>query len=531
MTGTSEQGKPKILVTDPISEEGLKRLREFAEVDIALRLGEGELAEKIRDYDALIVRSGTQVTRKIIEAGRKLKVIGRAGVGVDNIDVEAATEYGVLVINAPEANTISAAEHTVALLLSLARKIPQANKSLKAGEWDRRKYMGVEVRGKTLGIIGLGRIGAEVARMALGLGMKVVAYDPYVSQERAKELGVSLLPFDEVIRTADFLTVHVPLTNETYHMISDREFEMMKDGVRIINTARGGVIDEAALVRAIKSGKVAGAAIDVFEKEPPRDNELLKLEEVIVTPHLGASTEEAQRSVAVVIAEEVQRALRGEPVKNAVNLVYVPAEILDAIRPFLTLAERLGKFTAQIISGRIESVDISYQGEVATKDTRLIGIAMLKGFLSQFADVNYVNAQLIARKMGIRVTETKTEDAENFSSLIGITVKTDKVERTVAGTVFGKNDLRIVKIDGYRVDAVPSGYMLICSYIDKPRVIGPVGVILGDHGINIAAMQVGREKIGGRAVMVLNVDNPVSEDVLEKVKTVDGISDVKLVKL
>ena len=538
--------KPKkALVTDYISEEGIKKLREFADVDIELELSKEELKERISGYDALIVRSGTQVTKEIIEAGKtgkgKLKVIGRAGVGVDNIAVETATEKGIIVVNAPEANTISAAEHTIAMLLSLSRKIPAANASLKSKRWERKKHMGVEINSKVLGIIGLGRVGSEVAKKAEGLGMRVVAYDPFISYVRARELGIALSSFTGVLSAADFITLHTPLTKDTHHLIGEEEIGLMKDGVRVINCARGGIIDEDALKDAIKSGKVAGAALDVFEHEPPEESELLKLEEVIVTPHLGASTEEAQRAAALVIAEGVIDALKNKPVRNAVNMIYVEEELMGAIDPYLVLAEKLGRLCAQLIpkSSRIEQFKVSYEGEIgmagagAGKDTRLITVAMLKSFLSWFTDgVNYVNAEAIAKKSGIKVTESKTEDVENFSSLITITLQTKgEFKKTVAGTLFGKDDPRIVKIDEYRVDASPSGYMLICSFLDKPKVIGPVCTILGDMGINIAGMQVGREKTGGEAVMVLNVDGSVSEDTMEEIKKVENIFDVKLVKL
>ncbi|MCW3130326.1 MAG: phosphoglycerate dehydrogenase [Methanophagales archaeon] len=537
----------RVLVTDHISEEGIRKLKEFAEVDIELELSKEELKRCIAGYDALIVRSGTKVTKEIIEAGSggKLKVIGRAGVGVDNIDVVTATERGIMVVNAPEANTISAAEHTIAMLLSLSRKIPTANMSLKSGKWERKKHMGVEVNDKVLGIIGLGRVGSEVAKRAKGLGMKVVAYDPFISAERARELGIVLSSFTEVLSVADFISLHTPLTKDTHHLIGEKEFELMKDGVRVINCARGGIIDEGALEVALKSGKVAGAALDVFEHEPPGENELLGMEEVIVTPHLGASTEEAQKAAAMVIAEEVIEALKNKTARNAVNMIYVEEELLGALKPYLVLAEKLGRLLAQLIpkSCRVEQFSVSYEGEIGAseaglgKNTRLITVAMLKSFLSWFTDgVNYVNAEAIAKKFGIKVTESRTEDIENFSSLISVATSLwaegkGKERKTVAGTLFGKNDPRIVKIDEYRVDASPSGYMLICSFLDKPRVIGPVCMILGDRGINIAGMQVGREKVGGEAVMVLNVDGSVSEETMEEIKGVENIFDVKLVRL
>jgi D-3-phosphoglycerate dehydrogenase len=536
----------RVIVTDNLSEEGIKRLREFAEVDVELELSKEELKERIADYDAIVIRSGTKVTKEIVEAGSagRLKVIGRAGVGVDNIAVETATEKGILVVNSPEANTISAAEHTIAMMLSLSRKIPDANASLKSGKWDRKKYLGVEVNGKVLGIIGLGRVGGEVAKRAKGLEMKVVAYDPFITEEKAQDLGISLASLNETLKVADFITLHTPLTKDTRHLISDKEFALMKDGVRVVNCARGGVIDENALREAIKSGKVAGAALDVFEQEPPEDRELVELDQVITTPHLGASTKEAQKAAALVIADQIIGALQNKPVKNTVNMLYVEEEILDSIKPYLRLGEKLGLLAAQLVpkSGRIEEFKVTYEGELGSaeagvgKNTRVITRAILKSFLSLFTDgVNYVNAEAIAKKFGIKITESKTEEIENFSSLINVTTTTQmeskEEARTVAGTLFGKDDPRIVQINGYRVDAVPSGYMLICSFLDKPRVIGPVCTVLGDKGINIAGMQVGREKVGGEAVMVINIDSLVSEGGIDEIKDVQNIFDVTLVKL
>ena len=537
-----EESKNRVLVSDNLSEEGIIKLREFADVDVLLDLSKDELKARIADYDALVVRSGTKATKEIIEAGTRLKVIGRAGVGVDNIDVETATERGILVVNAPSANTISAAEHTIGMLLSISRNIPAANGSMKSGKWERKKYMGVEVNGKVLGVIGLGRVGYEVSKMAKGLGMRIVAYDPFISQDKARELGIALSSFTDVISVADFITMHTPLVKDTHHLIGKEAFAQMKEGVRVINCARGGILDEAALAAAIRSGKVAGAALDVFENEPPKTSELLELGEVIMTPHLGASTKEAQKAAAVTIAEEVITALQNKPVRNALNMIYVEEELMDTLNPYLVLADKLGRLCAQLIpkSGRLEHFNVSYEGEIgvtgAGDDTRIITVAMLKSVLSWFTDgVNYVNAEAIAKKSGIKVTESKTEDSEHFSSLItlSITAQRDGKEekKTVAGTLFGKDDLRIVQINGYRVDASPSGHMLICSFLDKPKVIGPVCTVLGGSGINIAGMQVGREKVGGEAVMVLNVDSSVSDDTMAEIKRVQNVIDVKLVKL
>jgi D-3-phosphoglycerate dehydrogenase len=540
------EGRKRVIITDDLSGEGIRRLREFADVDVALNLSKEELQARIADYDALVIRSGTKVTKEIIEAGStgRLKVIGRAGVGVDNVAVDAATEKGILVVNAPEANTISAAEHTIAMMLSLARNIPSANRSLKSGKWDRKKHMGVEVNGKVLGIVGLGRVGSEVAKRAKGLGMKVVAYDPFITEEKAKELGITLTTLQETLKVADFITLHTPLTKDTRHLVGEKEFALMKDCVRVINCARGGIIDEKALNVAMKCGKVAGAALDVFEQEPPEDRELVEMEGVVVTPHLGASTTEAQEAAALVIAEEVIAALQNRPVKNAVNMFYIEEGILEVIKPYLGLAEKLGLLSAQLVPkpGRIEEFEVSYEGELGLvevgigKNTRMITRAILRSFLSLFTDgVNYVNAEAIARKFGIKVAERKTVEIANFCSLISITTTTrtngGTKKRTVAGTLFGKDDPRIVQLNGYRVDAVPAGYMLICSFIDKPRVIGPVCMILGNKGINIAGMQVGREKVGGDAVMVINVDSPVNEQSMDEIRHVENIADVTLVKL
>jgi D-3-phosphoglycerate dehydrogenase len=520
--------RPKILISESISEEGIEKLKREADVDFLLE--KEELIDKIVDYDALIIRSQTKVMSRVIEACKKLKIIARAGIGVDNIDVDAATEKGILVVNAPDATTISAAEHTIALLLSMARKIPQANASLRRGRWERSAYIGVEVNDKVLGIIGLGRIGTEVARRAQALGMRILAYDPFISPDSVKDIGIEFLRMEEVFSRADYITLHVPLTNETRHLIGVKEFELMQRGVMIINCARGGIIDEEALVHAIENGRIAGAALDVFENEPPYESKLLSLDEVIVTPHLGASTEEAQVNVARSIADDVLRAIRDEAVSNAINMP--PIQDFSDVKPYLSLAEKLGSFCGQLISGHLESAEICYHGEIAEKETDLLTIAMLKGLLSLFvSNINFVNATLIARNRGLRIIESKTESAENFTSLISVRISTDREQEDVAGTLFGKDDTRIVRIDGYRVDAVPSGYMLISKYIDKPKVIGPVGVILGENGINIAGMQVGREKIGGEAVMVLNVDDRVDEEIMEEVRRVDGIIDVKLVTL
>ncbi len=523
----------RILVSDPLSPEGIAYLKKFATVDEKTGLSEAELLAIIGEYDALVVRSGTRVTAAVIDAGKKLKVIGRAGVGVDNIDVDRATERGVIVINAPEGNTISAAEHAVAMLATLARNIPEAHCALKSGRWERGRFMGVELHQKVLGIIGLGRIGSEVARRARAMGMSVLAYDPYISPEQAEKLGATLLPLDELLKNADFISLHLPCNKSTYHLIGEAELAAMKQGVRIVNCARGGLIDEKALYEALKSGKVAGAALDVFEKEPPLDNPLLSLPNVIVTPHLGASTREAQVNVAVQVAEQVALALRGEPVISAVNLPAMLPEVMDKVKPFLPLMKLLGSFYIQLFGGQIEEVELEYAGTLAAIPVNPLTRACLMSILSYILgeQVNYVNAPLIARSRGIKVRETVNANLENFTNMAVLTVKSAGAVHTLGGTLFNKSDIRIVRIGDYRIEVIPSAHMLVCTYIDKPGVIGRVGTFLGANNINIAGMQVGRQSIGGEAVMVLQVDDPIGPDLLKELEMLDGILTTRFVQL
>lgn len=521
----------KILVSDPISDQGIEILKKEFDVDIATGLAPAELIKRIGNYEALIVRSETQVTKDVINAGKKLKIIGRAGVGVDNIDVNAATERGIIVVNAPEGNTISAAEHTIAMMLAMSRNIPQANASLKSKKWDRKKFMGVEVRGKVLGVIGLGRIGAEVAKRAQGMEMKILAYDPFISQERAHELGVELTTVEDIVKNADYITVHTPLTKETKDLISGKEFAVMKKGARLINCARGGIINEEALAKAVKDGIVSSAAIDVFVKEPPFDSPLLELDSVIVTPHLGASTEEAQINVAVSVAEQIVNALSGLPVKNAINMPYVKPDVMQIIEPYLPLAEKMGKLCTQLM-GNYEKVEISYSGEIADKDVAPITLAVLKGLLEPVlgAGVNYVNAPIIAKERKIKVVESKSETIEGYPSQISVKLSRKGEEKLVSGSIIGKEP-RIVQIDEYRIDVVPSGYMIVAKHEDRPNIIGPCCMILGKNNTNIAGMQVGRITRGGEAIMVLNIDSEVSDEILGEIRAVDGIIDAKLVVL
>ena len=523
----------KVLVTDPVSKEGLKILEKSAEVEVATNKSEEELQEIIGDYHALVVRSSTQVTGELLEHAHNLQVVGRAGVGVDNIDVDKATEKGIIVINAPEGNTISAAEHSLAMLASLSRNIPEAHHSVKKKHWERKKFMGVELNRKTLGVLGLGRIGSEVARKARGLDMQILAYDPYISEERAKKLGAELVSKEELLRQADFISLHLPLVNSTYHIIGEEELQLVKPEARIVNCARGGLIDEEALARALAEGRIAGAALDVFEEEPLGDSPLLDLENVILTPHLGASTREAQVNVAIQVAEQVIKALQQEPVVSAVNVPSLSQEVLREIQPYLPLMRLLGNFYMQLFGGSIEEVEIHYRGEIAEKTTSPLTTSCLMGLL-QFMlgeQVNYVNAPHLAKYRGIKVREVSSSTVESFANLITLTVRSKDEECTIAGTLLNRNDVRIVQIGDYRIEVVPSRYMVVSTYIDRPGVIGKVGTLLGDEDINIASMQVGRKSIGGEAVMVLQVDNPVPEKVLQKLKQVDGILDTKLVEL
>lgn len=525
----------KVLVMDGVSEEGLAPLRNETDIEVVIgaKMTEDELVEVIPQYDAMIVRSATKVTPRILEAADKLKVVGRAGVGVDNIDLEACTRKGVLVVNAPDGNTIAATEHTIAMMLALARNIPQAVGKMKAGIWDKKAFLGVELRGKVLGVVGLGRIGSAVAKRAQAMEMQVVAYDPFITEEKAECLGVKLQPLEEIYQKADFITVHLPKTKESYHLLNEKAFALMKDGVRILNCARGGVIDEEALYNAMTSGKVAGAALDVFEKEPYTDGPLLELPNFIATPHLGASTREAQLNVAVDVAEEIVSVLQGKLAKNTVNIPSVDPKTMAAVRPYLVLAEKMGAFLAQLVSGRIKKIEVTYNGEIAKQEVAPLTTALVKGLLDPILQesVNFVNAPTLAKNRGIRVLHSVNGQAEGYASLITVRVYSDQEEKCLAGTLFGPNDPRIVMIDGYRIDAIPSGHMLYVPHLDKPRIIGPVGVLIGEHNINIAGMQVGRKEIGGKAVMVLSVDAEVSQETLDEIASIDGVQGVKMINL
>ncbi|MFC4769192.1 phosphoglycerate dehydrogenase [Effusibacillus consociatus] len=526
----------RVLVSDPISEQGLGKLLEADDIQVDIKTGlpEEELCSIIGEYDALLVRSQTRVTSKVLDHAGRLRVIGRAGVGVDNIDVPAATQRGVVVINAPDGNTISTAEHTFAMMMAMARKIPQAYASIHRGEWDRKTFVGVELNNKVLGIIGLGRIGAEVAKRAQAFGMKVLAYDPFLSPQRADSLNVKQCTVDEIVVAADFITVHTPLIKETKHLLAEREFGMMKDGVRILNCARGGIIKEEALVEALQSGKVAGAALDVFEEEPlAKDHPLKDFPNVVLTPHLGASTEEAQINVAIDVAEEVLKVLRDEPFKNAVNLPSLPADKLKQVEPYLALGEKLGKLAAQLVDNPVTKIEITYSGDISNLEVAPVSRTILKGILSYHhgAEVNFVNAPLVAEQSGIQVVESKTGKHSVFTNLIGLEVTTPHQTRRVAGTLNNGFGPRIVRLDGFAIDASPEGRMIVTSHVDQPGMIGRIGMILGDAGINIATMQVGRKEVGGKAVMVLGIDNPATPEVVREIAEIPSILEVFHVEL
>ncbi|AKB42808.1 MULTISPECIES: phosphoglycerate dehydrogenase [Methanosarcina] len=522
----------KVLVSDSLSNEGLEILKEHFTVDVSTGLSEEELVKKIKDYDALVIRSGTHVTQKIIEAADNLKIIGRAGVGIDNVDVDAATKKGIIVANSPEGNMISAAEHTIAMMMAMSRNIPQANASLKAREWKRSKFTGVEVKGKTLGVIGLGRIGSEVAKRASGLEMNLMGYDPFVSEKRAIELGVKLATVNEIAKEADYITVHTPLIKETRNILDEEQFALMKPTTRVLNCARGGIINEEALAKALESGKIAGAAIDVFIEEPPFDSPLLNFDNVVVTPHLGASTQEAQVNVAVDIAKEVASVLTGGSAKNAINIPSVKPEAMAVLAPYIRLSEIMGKIAGQLVDGNYEKVEIGYNGEISGKDTRPLTVSALKGLLEMAlgSGVNYVNAPTLAKSRMIAVVESKSESSEEYSSTISIKLSSNGKTKLVAGTVVG-DDPKIVVVDDDRVDIFPAGHMIFAKHINRPNVIGPCCMVLGKNNINISGMQVGRSEIGGVTMMVLNVDSEVSDPILEEVRKVDGILDAKLVTL
>jgi D-3-phosphoglycerate dehydrogenase len=525
----------KILVSDSLAPQGIEVLqRSGFEVDVRTGLKAPELKQIIGDYHGLVIRSGTKVTAEIIESARNLKVIGRAGVGVENIDVDAASKKGIVVMNTPGGNNVTTGEHTITLMAALARHIPQAVASLKSGQWKRDKFMGVELCNKTLGIIGIGNVGRIVAERAAGLRMKVIAYDPFVPAEAAAQLGTELVGLDEIFARSDFITVHIPLTDDTRGIINREAFAKMKDGVRIINCARGGIVDERDLVEALKSGKVAGAALDVFvEEPPPLDHPLLQMEQVIATPHLGASTDEAQLNVAIAVAEQIVEFLSRGVVRYAVNVPSVSPELLNLLRPYLILGEKLGSMQVQMLGSLPKEVHIEYGGEVTNYNVAPLTLAVLKGILTPVLEssVNYVNAPLVARERGINVVESKSSRPIDFASSITVSTRTQDKTLEVEGAVFGSNNARIVRIDRFYLEAVPEGYILILHNRDVPGVVGAIGTLLGQNSINIAGLELGREKVGGMAISLFHVDNLIPKETLATLRKLPNIVSAALVKL
>jgi len=524
----------KVLISDNLSPRGIEVLKQSGlEVDVKTGMKPEELKACIGEYHGLIIRSATKVTAEIVEAAANLKVVGRAGSGLDNVDKAAASKKGIVVMNTPGGNTITTAEHTIALMFALARQIPQATASMKQGKWEKKRFMGVELFKKTIGIVGIGNIGKHVARRALSLGMIVIGYDPYLSDENAKEMGIEKVDLTTLFKRSDFITIHTPITSETKNLISTKTIQLMKDGVRIINCARGGIVNEAELYEALKKEKVAGAALDVFEKEPPGENPLLTLDSVICTPHLGAATEEAQENVAVAIAEQVVDCLVNGVIRNAVNFPSVPAEQVLRLKPYLTLAEKLGTFASQVFEGGVTEITVEYRGEASQLNTAPVNIALLKGFLTPILEetVNFVNAPIITKERGIEVKEMKSPDGGDYQSMIILRVKADRKEHRLSGTLLGRTDPRIVRIDDFAVEIVPEGTMLFMYNNDRPGVIGNIGSYLGKCNINIARMHFGREREGGMAISVVNIDSPISESQLEDLKKMPNILSVKVVEL
>ena len=524
----------KVLICDNISSKCIDILRGAGlEVDIKVGLKAEELKACIGDYHGLIVRSATKVTSEIIDAAENLKVIGRAGSGLDNVDKAAATKKGIVVMNTPGGNTITTAEHTIALMVSLARQIPQATMSLKVGQWEKKKFMGVELYNKTLGIVGIGNIGGQVAKRMQAFSMNVIAFDPFLSEEKAKTMGVEKVDLPELFRRSDFITVHTPLTPETKNLINKETIRVMKPGVRIINCARGGIVNEKDLYEALVEGRVAGAALDVFEKEPPGNNPLLTLDSLIATPHLGASTKEAQENVAVAVAEQVVDYLIHGTIRNAVNFPSIPADQVQRLQPYIKLAEKLGEFAAQIFEGGVTEITIEYQGDAAQINTAPVTIAALKGFLTPILEetANFVNAPVITKERGIEVKEIKSTDQSDYQSLVALRLKARGKVSYFAGTLFSKKDPRIVVIDDFKVEIVPEGELLFMYNNDKPGVIGNIGALLGKNNINIARMHFGRETPGGMAISVVSIDTHASPRIINEIKQLPNILLVKQVSL
>ncbi len=527
---------PKVLIADAISQRGIDELSRDNELDVAIKtgLGEEELIALIAPFSGLIVRSQTRVTADVLNAGAKLRVVGRAGVGVDNVDVEAATRRGIVVLNAPGGNTVSTAEHAFSLLLAVARKIPQADANVRSKNWDKKNFEGVELYNKTLGVIGMGRIGSELSRRAIAFGMRVVAYDPYLSVTRARSLQVELVDeLDDLLTSADFISLHTPLTAETRHIVDAVRLQKTKRGVRIINCARGGLIDEAALVQALQAGHVAGAALDVFEIEPlPADSPLRGAPNLVLTPHLGASTVEAQESVGIEIAQSIRAALLEGTIRNAVNMPNLDAKTLAIIGPHLRFGEKLGRFLSQISPKRAESLNINYSGKVNETDTTTITRAVLKGFLqiAGGSEVNEVNAPAFAETLGLKVTESRLSAPGDYTDMLEVSAVGEGKNVSVGGAFFGATP-RIVSINSRPVEARPHGVVLVLENTDRPGMVGRIGTLLGEHGVNIATMSLSRNQAGGTALTVLNLDTAPSEELLSEIRSSGDIQSAQVVQL
>jgi D-3-phosphoglycerate dehydrogenase / 2-oxoglutarate reductase len=527
---------PKILIADSISQRGIDELSREGALDITIKpgLSETDLIEIIPEFSAIVVRSQTKVTADVLNAGGKLRVVGRAGVGVDNVDVEAATQRGVLVLNAPGGNTVSTAEHAFSLLLSVARKIPQADATLRAGKWDRKNLEGVELYNKTLGVIGMGRIGSELSRRAIAFGMRVIAYDPYLSATRARSLQVELVDeLDDLLATSDFISLHTPLTPETRHILDAGRLQRTKRGVRIINCARGGLIDETALANALRDRHVAAAALDVFEIEPlPNDSPLRSTPNLILTPHLGASTAEAQESVGIEIAQSIRAALLEGTIRNAVNMPNLDAKTLAIIGPHLRFGEKLGRFVSQIAPKRVDTLNINYSGKVNEVDTTAITRSVLKGFLqiAGGSDVNEVNAPAFAKSLGLKVTESRLSAPGDYSDLLELSATAEGKMVSVGGAFFGATP-RIVSVNSRPVEARPHGVVLVLENTDRPGMVGRIGTLLGNHGVNIATMSLSRNQAGGTALTVLNLDTAPDVALLQEIRASEDIHSAQVIEL
>ncbi|MDF0643238.1 MAG: phosphoglycerate dehydrogenase [Nitrospira sp.] len=525
----------KILVSDSLSKQGVELLEKAGfTVVVKSKMPKDELFKEIKDADGLIVRSGTKVTEELLAAADKLKVVGRAGSGLDNVDTPAATRRGIVVMNTPGGNTVTTAEHTLSMICAMSRRIPQATASTKSGKWEKDKFIGVELYNKVLGIVGVGQIGSHLTKLAHGIGMRVIAYDPFLASDRAERMGVEMVDLLDLFRRADIISVHTPLTPETKGIINAQTISMMKPGVMIVNCARGGIVHEGDLFEALKNKRVAAAAFDVFEEEPVKaENSLLTLENFICTPHIGAQTTEAQENVAVGIAEQIADYFKRGIARGAVNIPSVSPELLPRLQPYLSLAEQLGKLQTQLCEGGLEHLTVEYSGEVAELSVAPLTIAVLKGLLTPVmeAPVNYVNAPIVAKERGIEVKEVRSSDAGDFTSLIRVRVVAGKASHQVAGTLYHKKDPRVVEIDQFKVEVVPEGNMLLIHNIDRPGVIGMVGKVLGDESINIVRMQCALEKRGGNALLIIGSDQVFPGSVLNAIKSNQNILSVKVASL